>query len=282
MGKKVKVIVLRTAGTNCDQETAFAFKSFGAEVDLVHIKKLFTKEVFLKDYHILVIPGGFTYGDDIEAGRLFANELRLKLGEDICRFIGERKLILGICNGFQILVKAGILPGPLSQEEYQSHDSSQKVTLISNDSGKFEDRWIHLKVSGQSPWTKGLKNILYFPIAHAEGKFVTQNQEVLKRLIDNGQVVFRYCTQKGEKPQYPENPNGSYEDIAGITDRTGRILGLMPHPERHFLFFHHPFWTRLEKKEKYGDGAKIFENGIHYIQETFFNEKSSHQELLVS
>ncbi|MFA5087745.1 MAG: phosphoribosylformylglycinamidine synthase I [Candidatus Omnitrophota bacterium] len=265
--KKVKVIVLRTAGTNCDQETAFAFKAFGAEVDLVHINRLFARKVSLRDYHVLAIPGGFTYGDDIEAGRILANELRLRLGEDIRQFVSSGKLIIGICNGFQVLVKAGILPGGRDDHERQSQDFSQKVTLTINDSGKFEDRWIHLAQGGQSVWTEGIKDVVYLPVAHAEGKFVPQDGSVVKKLQDNGQIIFRYCSRLGGQPRYPENPNGSVDDIAGISDSTGRILGLMPHPERHLLFIHHPYWSRLNRKSQYGDGAKIFQNGINYVKD---------------
>ena len=267
MPKKPKVIVLRTAGTNCDQETAFAFKSFGSDVSLVHINQFLKGEVKMNDYHILAIPGGFTYGDDIESGRILANELRLFLKEEISRFVQKRKLIIGICNGFQVLVKAGFLPGEISEGRKGGHE--QTATLIANDSGKFEDRWTHLKSSGKSVWTKGLKEIVYFPVAHAEGKFVVSTSKILKGLNDNEQIAFRYCTPEGETPCYPENPNGSQEDIAGITDKTGHILGLMPHPERHFLFINHPSWTRIEKRTKFGDGAKIFENGVNYIKSKF-------------
>jgi len=266
MAKKVKVIVLRTAGTNCDAETAFAFESFGADVDTVHINELFNGKVHLRDYHILAIPGGFTYGDDIESGRILANELNLKLGSDLCYFIGDGKLILGICNGFQVLVKSGILPGPLNKEEEKAHDSSQKATLTNNDSGKFEDRWSYLKVEGNSVWTQGLDDVVYYPVAHAEGKFVPLRHDIPKSLKENGQIVFSYCNANAAKPESPEHPNGSVNDIAGITDRTGRILGLMPHPERHFLFTQHPYWTRLNNNGRYGQGAKIFENGINYVK----------------
>lgn len=266
MSKKVKVIVLRTAGTNCDEETVFAFENFGAQTEAVHINRLFSQEVNLKNYHILAIPGGFTYGDDIESGRILANELRLKLGEDLCRFIRDGKLIIGICNGFQVLVKSGILPGFLDRKEEKSHDASQKATLINNNSGKFEDRWTYLKVEGKSVWTEGLDDIVYYPVAHAEGKFVPRDEYVLTQLNVNGQVAFRYCDERGKKTGYPGNPNGSVEDIAGITDPTGRILGLMPHPERHFLFTQHPCWTRLNNNGRYGQGAKIFKNGVNYIK----------------
>ena len=263
--QKVKVIVLRTAGTNCDRETVFAFEHFGAQVDLVHINRLFAKEVELAQYHILAIPGGFSYGDDVISGRILANELRFKLGEDMKRFIREGKLIIGICNGFQVLVRAGILPGPLDKEK--ETDLQQTATLTYNDCGRFEDRWVHLHLDGNSVWTQGLNKIIYLPVAHGEGKFMAQNSDLLQQLQNNRQIVFRYCTSDGGTPQYPENPNGSLDNIAGITDVSGRILGLMPHPERHFLFTQHPSWTRLAKRSRYGDGAKIFENGIRYVKE---------------
>lgn len=268
MAKKVKVIVLRTAGTNCDEETVFAFETFGAQADSVHINRLFSGDVKLRDYHILALPGGFTYGDDIESGRILANELNIKLGSDLCYFIGEKKLIIGICNGFQVLVKSGILPGPLDQREEDAHDSSQKATLTNNDSGKFEDRWSYLKVEGKSVWTEGLEDVVYYPVAHAEGKFVPLKDNMAGKLAKNGQIAFRYCDAQGKNPVYPQNPNGSVGNIAGITDRTGRILGLMPHPERHFLFTHHPYWTRLNMNGRYGQGAKIFENGVNYVKKT--------------
>ena len=261
--KQPKVIVLRTAGTNCDRETIFAFEYFGAKVDAVHINTLLNKEVYLENYHILVLPGGFTYGDDIESGRILANELRLKLGEDIQKFLKAKKLIIGICNGFQVLVKAGLLPESIKADK----ENIQKATLTFNDSGKFEDRWIYLRREGKSIWTEGLNDIVYYPVAHAEGKFIAASKKVLDVLEKYGQVAFRYCTSDGAKPGYPDNPNGSDNDIAGITDKTGRILGLMPHPERHFLFTHHPFWTRFKEKKELGEGAKIFENGIKYVRE---------------
>ncbi|MCD4781076.1 MAG: phosphoribosylformylglycinamidine synthase I [Candidatus Omnitrophica bacterium] len=267
MNKTVKVIVLRTAGTNCDQETAFAFSHFGAQVDLVHINALLRKEIKLEDYHILAVPGGFTYGDDIESGRILANELRFHLSTDLEQFVYDKKLIIGICNGFQVLVKTGILPGKTSEDEKEiSTFPPQTVSLIGNDSGKFEDRWTYLKVDGHSVWTRDLPSIAYFPVAHAEGKFVLADKKQLQVLGDNGQVAFRYCTVNGRNPFYPQNPNGSFDHIAGITDPSGRVLGLMPHPERHFLFRHHPSWTRLKKQSSYGDGAKIFANGVWYVE----------------
>ena len=270
MAKNVNVLVLRTAGTNCNEETAFAFSYFGAAVTQVHINELVSGSKKLSDYHILALPGGFSYGDDIASGRILANELRLKLADDLKNFIAQGKLILGICNGFQILVKAGILPG-LNQHQ------GQEATLFHNDSAKFEARWVHLSVSGnKSVWTKDMASQIYLPVAHGEGKFIPRDAKVLGTLKANGQIIFHYCAPDGSQPRYPQDPNGSTEHIAGICDMTGRVLGLMPHPERHFLFQQHPFWTRLRhngfggqasKKEKLGDGAKIFENGVTYVKE---------------
>jgi phosphoribosylformylglycinamidine synthase I len=268
MAKNVRTIVLRTAGTNCDQETGFAFKSAGAQVDFVHINELVHRKNDLNRYHILAVPGGFSYGDDIESGRILANEMCAYLGPSLIEFINSGKLIIGICNGFQILVKAGILPGPLDEREKLANDSSQKTTLTNNRSGKFEDRWVHLKVNPKSVWTKGMKDTVYLPVAHAEGNFIPRDHNVLTRLDHNGQIAFRYCSPSGSRPHYPQNPNGSIEDIAGITDMTGRVLGLMPHPERHLLFTHHPYWTRLDKRSEYGDGAKLFENGVQFARES--------------
>jgi len=261
-----KVLVLRTAGTNCDAETVFAFESVGAVAERVHINALLNGEKNLRDFQILALPGGFSYGDDIVSGRILANELRLRLGDELKRFIADGKLIIGICNGFQILVRAGILPGGGVQADGMPSDFKQIVTLTHNDSGKFEDRWIHLQPSGSSVWTQGMNDVIYLPVAHAEGKFVPADEKLLQNLVDNGQVIFRYCDENGGKPVYPQNPNNAVDNIAGITDQTGRILGLMPHPERHFLSLQHPSWTRLEAKEKYGDGAKIFENGVEYVR----------------
>ena len=247
---KPKVCVIRTAGTNCDKETAYAFSLVGAEVGLVHVNNLVKGSIDLADYQILAFPGGFSYGDDIASGKIFANELRFKLADSLRQFIAEGKLIIGICNGFQILVKSGLLPG--------TPNLRQDTSLIINDSGKFEARWVYLKPTGKCAWTKGLNKIIYLPVAHAEGKFIPRDKKVLDALVGNGQIVFRYCTSDMGKPSYPDNPNGSVDDIAGICDTTGRVLGLMPHPERHFLFEQHPYWTRLAKKSEF--------SGAHLIQ----------------
>ena len=262
----VRVIVLRTAGTNCDGETAYAFQECGAGVDRVHINRLVSRQVSLRDYHILAVPGGFTYGDDIMSGRILANELRLNLGKDLEDFISSGKLVIGICNGFQVLVRAGILPGPLTGQAPWHPDVPQTVSLTHNDSGKFEDRWVHLRVSGTSVWTEGLPDVIFLPVAHAEGKFVAQDDAILRSLRENGQVIFRYTSADGQPAEYPANPNGSADHIAGVSDRTGRVLGLMPHPERHLSVTQHPAWTRMRIRPEYGDGARIFQNGVAYVR----------------
>ena len=250
----VNVCILRTAGTNCDAETGFAFEQAGAAVDYIHINRLLKDKAALAGYQILVIPGGFTYGDDIAAGRILANEMRYGLGAELKQFIDAGGAVLGICNGFQVLVKTGLLPGPFTP------DTPQTVTLTTNDSAKFEDRWVHLSVPENiSIFTDGVER-LYLPVAHGEGKFVA-DESTLKEIINSRQVVFRYVDEKGGEPAYPLNPNGSMHAIAGICDDTGRVLGLMPHPERHALGCQHPRWTREGLKGE-GDGMAIFRSVV--------------------
>jgi len=258
---KAKTLVLRTAGSNCDYETVHAFQHSGSDVSLIHINQIVAGKVGLSDYHILAIPGGFTYGDDISAGKILANELKYKLTDQLKKFVAAGKLIIGICNGFQVLVKAGLLP------DIHLDNGKQSVTLAHNDSGKFEDRWIYLEpVSTKCVFTHGIEKIVYYPVAHGEGKFVPADESVLQQLTTNDQIVFRYTNPDGAPAGYPWNPNGSVENIAGICDPTGRIFGLMPHPERHFHPTHHPRWTREGLKAE-GDGAIIFRNAVAYVIE---------------
>lgn len=257
---KVKVIILRTAGTNCDYETDYAFKLAGAQTELVHVNQLIRGERHLSEYSILAIPGGFSYGDDISAGILLANELKYKLSKQLEEFVSAKKLIIGICNGFQVLVKSGLIRGVNGEINYQ-----QNLTLAMNDSGKFECRWIHLQTE-ESPciFTRDLKERIYLPVAHAEGKFMTE-EETLNSIEENGQVVFRYVDQEGKLTGYPDNPNGSLNNIAGICDSSGRIFGLMPHPERYVNRYNHPRWTREVLPEE-GDGLPIFKNAVEYVK----------------
>ena len=251
---QVKALILRAPGTNCDEETAFALQQAGAVTSLVHISQLIGHKQRLTDYQILVIPGGFTYGDDLGAGRVLANEIRLRLGADIEGFVASGRLILGICNGFQVLVKTGILPGPMNKPP--------GVTLTSNDSGRFECRWVHLGVSEKSRcvFTKGIE-YLYLPIAHGEGKLVAG-----ATAIAHLDAALYYTDERGNRQAgYPHNPNGSAADIAGICDKTGRIFALMPHPERHIQPGQHPGWTRGKTGNGEG-GIKIFKNAVQWIK----------------
>ena len=251
---RVRTLILRAPGTNCDEETAFAFEQAGSVVDSAHVNQLVRREKPLSPYQILVIPGGFTYGDDVSAGKILANELRLKLGEDIQRFVDDGKLILGICNGLQVLVKASILP-PLV-------DGDHSLTLAGNDSNRFECRWVYLRVNEESPclFTRGMTT-MYLPVAHGEGKVMAE-AETLGRL----NVVVRYADESGNvKAGYPYNPNGSVDNIAGICDASGRIFGLMPHPERFIRWTQHPRWTR-EPPREYGDGFGIFLNAVDWVK----------------
>ena len=250
---EVRTLVLRAPGTNCDVETVFAFEQAGSAVDSAHVNELVRGDKLISDYQVLVIPGGFTYGDDVSAGKILANELRLKLGEDVQRFIEGGGLILGVCNGFQVLVKAGILP-PL--------ENGQRLTLAGNDSNRFECRWIYLQVDQESPciFTKGI-SAMYLPVAHAEGKVMAE-AETLGEL----NVVLRYADEKGNiQAGYPHNPNGSLGNIAGICDASGRIFALMPHPERFIRWSQHPRWSR-ETPRQYGDGFAIFRNAVEWVR----------------
>ncbi|MBN1161814.1 MAG: phosphoribosylformylglycinamidine synthase I [Dehalococcoidales bacterium] len=252
---KIKVLMLRAPGTNRDVDTKIAFEAVGAEVASALVPELLRKEKRLADYHILMIPGGFTYGDDISAGRIMANEIRLRLGEDIKRFVADGRLVMGICNGFQVLVKTGILPGIKGQ-------SAQPVTLTNNDSGRFECRWVYLKVNENSPcvFTKRI-NCIYVPIAHGEGKLVAE-----PGMAEKLNIALQYVDEKGKTGAgYPNNPNGSVNDIAGICDASGRIFGMMPHPEDFIRWTQHPRWTREKPREDLL-GLQIFTNAVTWAK----------------
>ncbi len=254
---KPKVCVLRAAGTNCDGETVTACERAGAVAERVHVNRLIENPKKLSGYQILIIPGGFTYGDDIAAGKVLAVQLASALAQEVGNFVTSDKLVIGICNGFQVLVKTGLLPagavGP------------QEVTLTANDSNRYEDRWVTLRTdSSRSVFAKS-GQLFHVPVAHGEGKFVTRDAAVMRRLIRNEQILFRYVGPDDGEVPYPYNPNGSIEDVAGIIDETGRIMGLMPHPERHIEPWQHPQWTRKGLAPE-GDGLAIFRNAVGYFQ----------------
>lgn len=256
-----KVIVLTGYGINCDMELAHAFKLAGADAERVHLTDLINGTRKLSDFHVLALPGGFSFGDDIASGKVLANMLKYNLGEQIQEFIDAGKLIIGICNGFQAMVKMGLLPA------FDGDYAAQEVTLTFNDSGRFEDRWVHLKGNKNSKcvFTKGIESI-YLPVRHGEGKFVAKDTEALARLKKNNQVVFQYVNEEESLAGYPFNPNGSVENIAGICDETGRVFGMMPHPEAFQHRTNHPRWTREELPEE-GAGVAIFRNAVEYARE---------------
>lgn len=251
-----RALILRAPGANCDAEAQFALERAGALAERVHINRLREQPSLLHGYQILVVPGGFTYGDDVAAGKILANQLAHFLGESLRRFRDAEKLILGICNGFQALLKAGLLLPP--------DEEGPLATLTNNAAGKFEDRWIHLQANpGRCPFLTDYER-LYVPIAHGEGNFLCRQPWILTGLEQAGQVVLRYVDADGQPGPYPINPNGSQGDVAGLCDASGRILGLMPHPERHVLPQQHPRWTRLGLAEE-GDGLRLFRNAVNYF-----------------
>jgi len=264
-----RVCILKTDGINCDEELANAFAVAGGRPRIIHINELRAGEENLKNYQILAIPGGFSYGDDVASGKILALELNSYLAYQISDFIYRQEgLVLGVCNGFQVLVRTGLLPfGTMG--EMQS-------TVIHNDSGHFECRWINLKVENDNAcvFLKGMNGIVSYQVAHGEGKFFAK-QPGLERIEAEKLVVFRYCDKLGNPTQeYPLNPNGSLNSIAGITDPTGRILGMMPHPERAVFFTHLPNWQYLKEKyqregkkvPEFGPGLQIFKNGVLYFK----------------
>ena len=252
-----RALILRAPGANCDAETQFAFEQAGARADRVHIQRLRESPRLLLQYQILAIPGGFTYGDDVAAGKILARQLSHFLGDALRQFRDRERLLLGVCNGFQALLKAGLLLPP--------DEDGPLATLAHNESGKFEDRWVHLAATpDRCPFLKGYSRF-YLPVAHGEGRFIVREPWILKGLEQTRQVVLRYVTADGDQADYPADPNGSQGAVAGICDATGRVLGLMPHPERHLLPTHHPRWTRHGLAPE-GDGLRLFRNAVEFFQ----------------
>ena len=264
-----KVLVLRTAGTNCDEETAYAWQLAGAEPSRVHIRKLIERPDQLREYAILTIPGGFSYGDDISAGKILANQMVHHLSDAIREFVSAGRLVLGICNGFQVLVKAGLLPGSSAHGDQGTNTfDRQSVTLTQNDSARFEARWICLRSAARASAFVPANITLTMPIAHGEGKLVAADDAVLKQMADGGHIALTYCDAAGRPGPYPINPNGSQADIAGLTDVTGRILGLMPQPERHVHETQHPEWTQPEAgRPSLANGRIIFNSAVQYARQ---------------
>lgn len=250
--KKPKIIIMSGYGLNCEEETKLAFESVGGVADIVHINDLIANPKILFKYQILVFPGGFSYGDDTGSGKAYANKLRNHLFEELKKFLSLNTLTIGICNGFQIMTNLGILPGALTY----------------NKNGKYLDRWVDLKTEGKSPWLSGIKNIS-LPIAHGEGRYIIDEKKY-KEMKNAKEIAFVY--EKGEICNFQsleKNPNGAMHDIAGVLGYNGRVLGMMPHPERAMFFHHSPLWQMKKLKgnlEKSGDGILLFKNAINFFR----------------
>lgn len=258
---KPRVLVLRAPGTNCDVESAYAFEMAGAESVRLHVNQLIDHPALANNFQILCFPGGFSYGDDIASGRILATQLKTFLSETIDLFREQDRLVLGICNGFQIMMRLGIF--------FDNEATTPMATLTWNQQGRYEDRWVHLKSeSDHCVFMRGIDQV-YLPMAHAEGRFLFRDEQAQQTLLSQKQIVLRYCSPTGQTGDtmlpYPVNPNGAEANVAGICDSSGRIFGLMPHPERHLFATHHPQWTRREVQPEFGEGFRIFQNAVAYF-----------------
>jgi len=274
MTRKVKAIVLTGNGTNCEMEMAHACKLAGSDrVDIVHISELLCGEKFLSSYNFLNLPGGFLDGDDLGSAKAGANRFlhagisgqNEMLIDELLQFINAGGLILGVCNGFQLMVKLGLLPA------LGGNFTKQSTTLTFNDSGRFEDRWVYLQANRHSPcvFTRGI-DLVYYPVRHGEGKFIAKSDAVLQQIQKNNLIVFQYCLPDGTTAMtYPHNPNGSVCAIAGICNETGRLFGLMPHPEAYLHHTNHPRWTREILPDE-GEGLAVFRSAVKFIRSKEF------------
>lgn len=250
-----RALVLRAPGTNCDNETCHAFERAGAIPRRVHVNALAERPAIADDHQILCIPGGFSYGDDIASGRIFALELRTRLGDLLARFRDRGGVVLGICNGFQVLMQTGML--------VPDGQGAARASLTHNTTGRFTDRWIHLRaVPGRCPLLQGLDQPFELPVAHGEGRFVARSAADLAELDADGRLVLRYAVDAGGASS---NPNGSQHDVAGVCDATGRVLGLMPHPERFLDATQHPAWNGRLDGDAAGAGLALFANAVKTV-----------------
>ncbi|HKP94301.1 MAG TPA: phosphoribosylformylglycinamidine synthase subunit PurQ [Fibrobacteria bacterium] len=279
MGKP-GIAIITGYGINSDNELAHSFALAGGNPHRVHINDLIAKKPALSEFDIIAVPGGFSFGDHIASGRVFSNKLKHSLAEDLHKAVERKVPMIGICNGFQVLVKLGILPGkpgvpagtaPTVPGAAPSPAFEQTTTLTYNDSGRYEDRWVHLTVdpAAKSIWTRGIER-LYVPVRHGEGKFIPKDAATLAALQRNGQISLRYSTAAGADPgegasAYPLNPNGSVDHVAGISSADGLIFGLMPHPEAHMLATNHPQWQKLGLRGE-GEGIRIFRNAVDFVK----------------
>jgi len=266
-----RVLIVRAPGTNCDEETARAFETAGASADRLHLLRVLEEPDMLDRYQIFCVPGGFSYGDDLGSGVIFARHLTGPLGDALGRFLNADKLVLGICNGFQVLLKSGVLPGGL---DGWGEARTPAATLTWNESGRYDCRWVRLRVDRPDhAFLRDMEDV-EMPIAHAEGRLAVSDPALLEQWIENGHVALRYAPRRGEFSPggptadvtlaAPDNPNGSFADIAGLSDASGKILGLMPHPERFQYAHQHPRWTRLGLTGE-GAGMKLFRNAVEWF-----------------
>lgn len=264
MAKKVKTLIITGFGLNCEKETRQAFSMCGAEAELVHLNDLLSGKTSLVDYHILVFIGGFSFGDHLGAGTVFANRIKFKIKQELEQFVACGKLIIGICNGFQTLTRLGLVPA-LDGKYF-----IQEVALAHNDSNLFRDDWVYLKTEQKSPciFTRSIDQVR-LPVRHGEGKFVADT-DILERIESENLVALRYCSASGNTDcDFPENPNGSLNSIAGICDPTGRIFGLMPHPEAFLSPYNAPDWgeKKIGKRlPEEGEGVIFFRNAVDYAR----------------
>ncbi len=265
--ENVKVCILRVGGTNCDSETQRAFQEFGVQAETLHLNELIKRRNTM-DYQVLVFPGGFSFGDYVRAGVIWAQWLRATLGKELNAFVDDGRLVLGICNGFQVLVELGLLPG------FEGATTVPEAVLAANIPQGYNCRWVYLKQENQGKCVFTNKipkgKMLKIPVAHSEGRFLfptEKEQKLLENLIEKDMLVFRYCDKDGDYAHgaYPTNPNGSFHDIAGICNREGTIFGLMPHPERALFWWQEPDWTTRKRLSEYGDGKLIFESAIEHL-----------------
>ncbi len=263
---RIKVCVMRVGGTNRDSDVARGIADLGVNVEILHLNDVLRRRN-LSSYDALIFPGGFAYGDYVRAGAIWGKKILSYMKEDLGRFVEAGKPILGICNGFQVLVEAGLLPG------FDFLSEVPEATLAPNKSSKFECRWVRLRKNEESPciFTKKLKQVVRFPVAHGEGRFIASNDATLKRIVDSKEISLQYVNkeEKIANRHYPENPNGSVLDIAGICNASGNVFGLMPHPENAFRGYQLPDWSDKGDFESYGDGYGIFDSMISYIEESF-------------
>lgn len=258
---KPKALIVRAPGTNCDIETAYAFELAGAEAVRVHVNQLIERPSLADSFQILCFPGGFSYGDDIAAGRIAAVQWQTRLSDVLSTFRTQDRLVLGICNGFQIMMRLGIF--------FDTEDETTPATLTWNTQGRFETRWVHLKPdSHHCVFLRGIDKI-FLPMAHAEGRLLMRDEQARQQMLTRKQIAVRYCDADGrtgdETLPFPINPNGAQWNIAGICDPTGRIFGMMPHPERYLDATNHPSWTRQTELPEHGEGLKIFKNAVEYF-----------------